>query len=280
MPELPEVETILKSLVPHLVGRRVTSIVVRNPALRVPVDPLALAGRVRGREVLGLRRRGKYLLVEMAKGAVVVIHLGMSGRLTVVPRSRPLDRHDHVSLRLSAREGRSPEELRFSDPRRFGLMIVEEANELDRSPLFRHLGPEPLAAGELDATTLHHRTRRRSAAVKTLLLDPRLLVGVGNIYACESLHVAGIDPRTRADRLGVRRWDRLLGAVREVLTRSIADGGTTLSDFRDGEGREGLYQIDLKVYGRAGKPCQRCGRTIRRIVQGGRSTFFCSRCQR
>lgn len=280
MPELPEVETIRRSLVPHLVGRRVTSIVVRNPALRVPVDAHALATRVRGRHISGLRRRGKYLLVDMAGGTVLIIHLGMSGRLTIAPRSRPLDRHDHVSLRLSLRDGQPPEELRFSDPRRFGLMVVAESLGLDHSPLLRHLGPEPLAPGEIDATVLHHRTRRRRAPVKTLLLDPRLVVGVGNIYACESLYMAGVDPRTRADRLGVRRWGRVLGAVREVLTRSIADGGTSLSDFRDGDGRPGSYQTDLKVYGRAGEPCRQCGRTIRRIVQAGRSTFFCSRCQR
>jgi formamidopyrimidine-DNA glycosylase len=280
MPELPEVETIRQSLQPHLVGRKVTSFVVRNPALRIPVDPLALARRVRGRQIVGLRRRAKYLLVEMAGGAVLVIHLGMSGRLTIVPRSRPLDPHDHLLLRLSARARRPPEELRLRDPRRFGLAVVLEAAELDRSPLFRHLGPEPLADGELDAGSLRARARGRRAPVKTLLLDARLLVGVGNIYACESLYLAGIDPRTRADRLGPRRWERVLGAVREVLNASIAEGGTSLSDFRDGEGNEGLYQVDLRVYGRAGEPCRSCGRRIRRIVQSGRSTFYCSRCQR
>jgi formamidopyrimidine-DNA glycosylase len=280
MPELPEVETIRRSLIPHLIGRRVTSIVVRNPALRVPVDPHALASRVRGRRITGLGRRGKYLLVEMGGGAVVVVHLGMSGRLTIVQRSRALDRHEHVSLRLSSRDGRPPEELRLRDPRRFGLMVVVDAARVDESPLFHHLGPEPFAESELDGAGLYERTRRRRAPVKTLLLDARLMVGVGNIYACESLHVAGVDPRTRADRLGARRWKRVLGAVREVLAASVADGGTSISDFRDGEGREGLHQVDLRVYGRAGEPCRRCGRAIKRIVQAGRSTYFCTRCQR
>jgi formamidopyrimidine-DNA glycosylase len=281
MPELPEVETIRRSLTPHLVGRQVTQIVVRNRALRVPVDSRALARRVEGRRIAGLGRRAKYLLVEMEGGEVLVLHLGMSGRLTVVPVAVPLDHHDHVLFRLSERAGRPPEELRLRDPRRFGMVVVLAAARLEQSPIFRHLGPEPLAeGGALDAALLRARARGRRVPVKNLLLDARLLVGVGNIYACESLYAAGIDPRTPAGRLGPRRWERVLGAVREVLRSSIAEGGTSLNDYRDGDGRPGLYQVGLQVYGRTGEPCRRCGRRIRRIVQSGRSTFFCSRCQR
>jgi len=280
MPELPEVETIRRSLSPHLIGRRVTQIVVRNRALRVPVEPRALARRIEGRRIAGLGRRAKYLLIYMEGGEVLVLHLGMSGRLTVVPVALPLDPHDHVLFRLSARAGRPPEELRLRDPRRFGLVVVLAAAELEQSPIFRHLGPEPLAEGAVDAPTLRARARGRRAPVKNLLLDARLLAGVGNIYACESLYAAGIDPRTPAGRLGPRRWERVIGAVRDVLRSSIADGGTSFNDYRDGDGRPGLHQVQLQVYGRTGEPCRRCGRRIRRIVQSGRSTFFCSRCQR
>ena len=280
MPELPEVETVRRTLAPHLVGRRVTEVVVRNQALRVRVDRRALAARVAGHRIGALRRRAKYLLAEVEGGAVLVLHLGMSGRLTVVPRALPLHKHDHLVFRLEPRAGRPLEELRFRDPRRFGLAVVLDTGEVAGSALFRHLGPEPLDPAALDAERLRARARGRRAPIKSLLLDARLLVGVGNIYACESLHRAGIDPRTPADRLGPRRWERVLGAVREVLAGSIAEGGTSLNDYRDGEGRPGLYQVTLAVYGREGEPCRGCGRRIRRIVQSGRSTFFCGGCQK
>ena len=215
----------------------------------------------------------------------------MSGRLTVVPAERPLDPHDHLLLKLSGRRGRPAEELRLRDPRRFGLAVVLDRREVASSPLFAHLGPEPIAelAGPgapqamLDGGALRDRTRRRRAPIKALLLDARLLAGVGNIYACESLYRAGIDPRTPAGRLGSRRWTRLLTAVRAVLADAIAEGGTSLDDygdFRDGDGDPGAFQVSLAVYGREGEPCLRCRRPIRRIVQTGRSTFYCSRCQR
>jgi formamidopyrimidine-DNA glycosylase len=248
--------------------------------------------RVEGRRIAGLQRRGKYLLCELSGGAVLVFHLGMSGRLTVVPAARPLDPHDHLLLQLSGRRGRPAEELRLRDPRRFGLAVVLDRQAVESSPLFAHLGPEPIAGtgarpgtagGALDAATLRDRTRRRRAPVKTLLLDARLLVGVGNIYASESLYRARIDPRTPGARLGARRWARLLGAVAGVLADAIAEGGTSLADFgdyRNGDGDPGAFQVSLAVYGREGEPCRRCGRAIRRIVQTGRSTFYCSRCQR
>lgn len=281
VPELPEVETIRRSLSPHLVGRFVTRVVVRNGDFRIPVQPRVLARRVEGRRIAALGRRAKYLLIGLEDGEVLVLHLGMSGRLTVVSASAPLDLHDHVLFRLSPRAGRPPEELRLRDPRRFGLCVVLAAAELERSPLFRRLGPEPLAAGsDLTAATLRARARGRRVPIKSLLVDGRLLAGVGNIYACETLHAAGVDPRTPAGRLTPQRWDRLLSAVREVLMASIGDGGTTFNDYRDGDGRPGLHQVELQVYGREGEPCRRCGRRIRRIMQLGRSTFYCSRCQR
>jgi formamidopyrimidine-DNA glycosylase len=290
MPELPEVETIRRSLTPHLVGRTVRDVAVRNGDLRLPVNPEEMTARVVGRKITAIGRRGKYLLCELGGGSVLVFHLGMSGRLTVVPVGKPLDPHDHLRFKLSGKPGRPPEELRFRDPRRFGLAVALDAAEVATSPLFAHLGPEPLAetvaesgAPPLDGAALHARTRRRKAAVKGLLLDARLVVGVGNIYASESLYRAGIDPRTPARTLGRARWERLLQAVQTVLGDAIAEGGTSLDDygdFRDGDGDPGAFQVSLAVYGREGEPCRRCGRAIRRIVQGGRSTFYCSRCQR
>lgn len=283
MPELPEVETIRLSLTPHLEGRRVTSVRVRNAALRRRVDEHAMARRVAGRVITHLERRAKYLLVHLDGGDALLIHLGMSGRLSVVERRAPLDPHDHLLFRLAPRAGRAPEELRFRDPRRFGLALVLGPDEIAESPLLRPLGPEPLGAGAVAAAALRARSRRRTGPIKAALLDARLIAGVGNIYACESLYAAQVDPRTPANRLGPRRWERLLGAVREVLAAAIAEGGTSLDDYgdyRDAEGRQGLYQVDLRVYGRAGEPCRRCGRAVRRIVQSGRSTFFCARCQR
>jgi formamidopyrimidine-DNA glycosylase len=283
MPELPEVETIRLSLAPHLEGRRVTSVRVRNRALRCAVDERAMANRVAGRRITRLERRAKYLLVHLESGDVLLLHLGMSGRLTVAERAAPLDPHDHLLFRLAPRAGRSPEELRFRDPRRFGLALVLAAGEVAESPHLRPLGPEPLAAGAVDATLLRARSRRRTGSIKAALLDARLIAGVGNIYACESLYAAQVDPRTPANRLGPRRWARLLSAVREVLAAAIAEGGTSLDDYgdyRDGEGRQGLFQVELSVYGREGEPCPRCGHAVRRIMQSGRSTFFCARCQR
>jgi formamidopyrimidine-DNA glycosylase len=291
MPELPEVETIRRSLIPHLVGRTVQAVVVRNGDFRQPVDPEAMRERVVGQRIGELSRRGKYLLCELSGDTVLVFHLGMSGRLTVVPVDRPLDPHDHLLLKLSGRRDRPLEELRLRDPRRFGLAVVLDRQSIATSSLFAHLGPEPLAdlgprsasAPAVDGGSLHARTRRRRAPVKALLLDARLLTGVGNIYACESLYQAGIDPRTPAGKLGPKRWTRLLTAVQAVLASAIAEGGTSLDDygdFRNGDGDPGAFQVSLFVYGREGEPCRRCGRAIRRIVQTGRSTYYCSRCQR
>jgi formamidopyrimidine-DNA glycosylase len=218
----------------------------------------------------------------------VALHLGMSGRLCLIPGDEPPARHEHLVLVLGGDGRGAPAagnvapvapQLRLRDPRRFGLVAVLPAASWSASPLFRHLGPEPLDP-DLDVDALRATLRGRRAPIKTVLLDARFLVGVGNIYAAEALHLAGIDPRTPCARLGPRRWRRLVEAVREVLERSIADGGTSLVDFLDGNGQPGLHRTRLQVYGRAGEPCPRCARPVRRIVQSGRSTFFCGRCQR
>jgi formamidopyrimidine-DNA glycosylase len=285
MPELPEVEVIRRSLAPHLEGRRFTGVVVRQVALRLPADAVALERGLRGRRILALVRRAKYLLVRIEGQRLLVIHLGMSGRLTLVRRSRPLERHDHLVFRLGRPPGRdrgprgASLDLRFHDPRRFGLVMLIPAEGWERHALFRHLGPEPLDP-ELTADHLLAAARGRRVAIKSLIMDAGVLVGVGNIYASEALHRAGVDPRLPAGRLGRRRWSRLLAAIRTVLERSIEDGGTSLSDFLDGEGRPGLHRTHLAVYGRQGEPCLACGRRVRRIVQTGRSTYYCGRCQR
>jgi len=273
VPELPEVETIRRSLLPHLVGRRITGISVREPRLRERIDPAALRRALVGQEIIDLGRRAKYLLCHLAGGRTLIIHLGMSGRLVVEPAGRPLAAHDHLQLRLD--DGR---ELRFHDPRRFGRVTLCPTDALDRHPLFCHLGPDPLAPG-FTATYLADRAQGRRLAVKNFLMDGRIVVGVGNIYACEALHVAAIHPSTATGRIRAPRWARLAAAVREVLEDSLRAGGTSLNDYVDGNGRAGLYQLHLHVYGREGEPCRRCGAPIRRILHGARSTFYCPRCQ-
>jgi formamidopyrimidine-DNA glycosylase len=273
MPELPEVETIRRSLEPHLVGRRIAGLTVREPRLREQVDPSALRRACAGREITGLGRRAKYLLCHLAGGRTLILHLGMSGRVVVEAADRPLQPHDHLQIHLD--DGR---ELRFHDPRRFGRVTLCETDGLDRHPLFCHLGPEPLGP-DFTPAYLADRARGRRLAVKNFLMDGRIVVGVGNIYSCEALHVAAIHPSTAAGRIRAPRWARLAAAVREVLEASLRAGGTSLSDYVDGNGRAGLYQLHLHVYGRAGEPCPRCGTPIRRTLHGARSTFYCPGCQ-
>jgi formamidopyrimidine-DNA glycosylase len=291
MPELPEVEVLRLSLARRLPGARITRVEVRDRRLREPVDGRRLARAVTGKRVLALERRSKYLLAHLEGGHTLVVHLGMSGRLTVVPARTPRLAHEHVVFHLE-----DGDRLRFVDPRRFGLVLALPTAELARDPHFAALGPEPLAAeGEIaeggagaiasegapfDGAYLRRRAAGRRGPVKTFLMDAGVVVGVGNIYASEALHRAGIDPRRSVARIGAERWERLATAVRAVLAHAIAQGGTTLNDFVDGEGNPGYFQLALAVYDRAGEPCPRCGGTIRRIVQGGRSTYFCPRCQR
>ena len=274
MPELPEIEVLRRSLEPHLVGDTIERTEVRDPRLRVRVRPDDLARRVNGRTVLALGRRSKYLLIELERGETLVVHLGMSGRLTLVPAATPTEPHEHVAFYL-----RSGTRLRLRDPRRFGMVLALSTSRLAASPHFAALGIEPLAPGFSGATLAASAAGRRGP-VKSFLMDAGVVVGVGNIYATESLFRAGIHPTRSVSRLSAARWERLAGAVVEVLSQAITQGGTTLSDFADGEGNSGYFQVSLAAYGRAGEPCPACGTPIRRIVQSGRSTFYCPRCQR
>lgn len=274
MPELPEVETIRRGLERRVIGCRITRVEIAEPRLRTPLDASALRASLVGRAITAVRRRSKYLLLDLSGDQVLVLHLGMSGRLVLVPPQAAVAPHTHVRLGLG-REG----ELRFADPRRFGMLFVVESGELGVHPRFAHLGPEPLEPG-FDAEALRTRADRVRKPIKNFLLDGAVVAGVGNIYACETLFLAGIHPRRAAGRLGVERWRALHAALRTVLGRAIRDGGTTLQDFRDADGRYGGFQRRLRVYGREGEACRRCNRKVRRIVQSGRSTFYCPGCQR
>jgi len=272
MPELPEVETLRRSLAPHLTGRRLVGVEVREPRLREPVDGDRLAACCPA-AIEQVGRRAKYLLLRLSDGHTLLCHLGMSGRLVVERGATGWQRHDHLRLLLD--DGSC---LTFHDPRRFGRLVVAETDRLADHPLLAHLGPEPLGP-DLTAEGLARAATGRRQAVKPFLMDGRVVVGIGNIYACEACFAARIHPATRAGRIRPVRWERLVAAIRQVLAAAIAAGGTTLRDFADGNGRGGLYQLHARVYGRAGAPCSRCGRTIRRTVQTGRATFYCPGCQ-
>jgi formamidopyrimidine-DNA glycosylase len=271
MPELPEVETTRRGIAAHLTGDRVTRVLVREPRLRWPVSR-ALARELRGERIEQIRRRAKYLVLDTSAGAVI-LHLGMSGSLRIVERDTPLRPHDHVDIDFE-----SGHILRFNDPRRFGTLLWTRGDPL-RHRLLADLGPEPLEAG-FDGAHLHDLARGRRAAVKTFLMDGRVVVGVGNIYANEALHLAGIRPTRAAGRVSRAGYDALAGAVRKVLTHAIERGGTTLRDFLRADGEPGYFQLELLAYEREGMPCKRCGTPIKRTVIGARSSYYCPRCQK
>jgi formamidopyrimidine-DNA glycosylase len=271
VPELPEVEITRRGLVPHLVGRRVETVLVRNRNLRWPIAR-NLGVRISGCTVRTVERRAKYLLIDCSNGWLIV-HLGMSGSLRVLPQATPAEKHDHFDLVLD-----SGMIVRLTDPRRFGAVLWVAKNP-HAHPLLADLAPEPLGA-EFDAGWLHARTRGRSAAIKTVLMDSHTVVGVGNIYATESLFRARINPKTAAGKVSRERCDVLVHAIRETLSAAIDAGGSTLRDFVGSDGNPGYFQQNYYAYGRNGQPCRVCGRAIRLLRQGQRATFYCPQCQR
>ena len=271
MPELPEVETTRRGLLPHLVGRRIRGVVVRNANLRWPVTS-DLSHRLRGEEIVALRRRGKYLLLDCRKGHLLV-HLGMSGRLSVVPDDLPARKHDHIDVRLEGKEA-----LRLTDPRRFGAMLWLK-NPAESHALLKGLGLEPLDPG-FTGEALQRRAKGRRVAVKQFVMNGRIVTGVGNIYASEALFEARIHPERSVARISRARWDRFVAAIRATLERALAAGGSTLRDYVSSDGKRGRFQYQFKVYGREGKPCVVCSTPIRALRQGQRSTFYCPSCQR
>ena len=282
MPELPEVETTRRGVEPHVVGHRVRALVVHEPRLRWRV-PASLPAKVAGATVTGAQRRAKYLLFPLEGGALtggatespatLLVHLGMSGNLRVLPASTPRLTHDHFDLVLD-----SGETLRFNDPRRFGSLHLVTGDPAQH-PLLRHLGPEPLEAG-FDGGTLWRASRKRRVAVKQFIMDAKVVVGVGNIYASEALFRAGIRPGRQAGGLTRAECDRLAAAIRIVLAKAIEVGGTTLRDYVGVDGNPGYFRQKLFVYERAGGPCRKCGTPVRQRVQGQRSTYWCPACQK
>lgn len=270
MPELPEVETTRQGIAPWLVGRRIERLIVRERRLRWPV-PRGLPARIAGAEIRAVSRRAKYLLIATDAGTLIW-HLGMSGSLRVLDAASPPFAHDHVDLVLDS--GRC---LRFNDPRRFGCLLFTAAAP-ERHALLARLAAEPLS-DEFDGDGLWRRARGRRASIKSFIMDSRMVVGVGNIYASEALFRAGLDPRRAAGRVSRADMDRLAGGIRDVLSEAVAAGGTTLRDFHYGGGEIGYFTRELRVYDRGGQPCVACGTPVRHIVQGQRSTYFCPRCQ-
>ena len=269
MPELPEVEVTRRGLEPELLGRRITGVQVREARLRWRVSPEVRT--LPGRAVRGMKRRGKYLLLDCGNGHLI-LHLGMSGSLRVEAAGTPPGRHDHVDIEFG------PRVLRLRDPRRFGA-VLWTAGAAEAHPLIRNLGIEPLSAN-LTGKRLHTMTRGRRTSIKQFLMDGRMIVGVGNIYASESLHLAGISPRRRAGTLTQDRCAKLAAAVKTTLRAAIAAGGSTLRDFVGGDGRPGYFQNRYRVYDRAGEKCRRCATPVRRLVQGQRASYYCPACQR
>ncbi len=274
MPELPEVETVRRGLEPRLVGQAITGVRVRQARLRDVVDAAALQEDAVDCTITGVERRAKYLLIHLHPNRVLVIHLGMTGRLWAGPPAAEDAPHDHLIFHLGPAL-----ELRFHDTRRFGMCFLTTVDELPKHPRLRDLGPEPLSSG-FSGAYLHDRARGLHRPVKNFLMDAHVVVGVGNIYASECLYLARVRPTREAGRLRRMHWDRICTAVQQVLRSAIDNRGTTLSDYVDSEGRQGEFQNQLLVYGREGEPCQRDRRRIRRIVQAGRSSYYCPGCQR
>lgn len=285
MPELPEVETTRRGLAPHLEGRRIAAVTLRRPDLRWPI-PAEVAELLPGQRIEAVRRRAKYLLLDTAAGSAL-LHLGMSGSLRVLPAATPVREHDHVDIALAGRGARPGRVLRFNDPRRFGCLLWQAPGDVH--PLLLGLGPEPLSEGfdgaafdgaAFDGDYLFARSRGRKAPVKTFLMDQRIVVGVGNIYAAEALFAAGISPLRAAGRVSRERYAALAEAVKSILAHAIARGGTTLRDFLAPDGAPGYFEQELAAYGRGGEPCPRCGRALRQASIGQRTTSWCPNCQR
>lgn len=270
MPELPEVETSRRGIAPWIESREVRNVIVRDRRLRWPV-PRTIDRQLPGQEILSVKRRAKYLLFETGNGTAM-LHLGMSGSVRIIDADEPAGKHDHIDIQFDS--GKS---LRFRDPRRFGCLLW--SRNPHKHKLLRDLGPEPLSE-HFDGDYLHGRARGRRVSVKQFIMDAKVVVGVGNIYASEALHLAGIHPKRSAGRVSMNRLCRLVDSIKAVLRQAIEAGGTTLSDFHGSDGEPGYFQQQLNVYGREGEACGTCEEAIRAIVLGQRSTFYCKNCQR
>ena len=268
MPELPEVETTRRGLAPHLQGQRIDRVILRQTRLRWPISE-AVAG-LAGREIIALTRRGKYLLMQLDKGHLIW-HLGMSGSMRIQPASAAAENHEHVEIQLG-----NGDTLRYRDPRRFGALLYTEQDPLQHK-LLRNLGPEPLG-NDFTADYLYRCCRSRKAAIKLVIMNAQIVVGVGNIYASEALFQAGIRPARAAGRISKPRCAHLVNSIRDTLAAAIEQGGTTLKDFVQADGKPGYFTQSLQVYGNR-HSCHHCGSSIKHLVQGQRSSYYCPSCQ-
>lgn len=270
MPELPEVETVRRGITPHIEGAKVKAVVIRHPTLRWPI-PRELPQLLTGKKVQRIERRAKYLLLHFSNG-VLILHLGMSGTLRVIDADTPVAKHDHFDLVMS-----NGQVLRLNDPRRFGAVLWSD-EPIKQHPLIAALGPEPLDH-QFDGDYLFNASRKRSIAIKQLLMENKVVVGVGNIYASESLFLAGINPCRKANSISKKRYVKLVACIKQVLSDAIKQGGTTLKDFTQSDGRPGYFSQQLRVYGRSGETCFQCHRIIKQVTQGQRTSFYCPHCQ-
>jgi len=271
LPELPEVETTRRGIEPHIENNKVSKVILRRKTLRWPITP-ALSKDLPGETIQSVSRRGKYLLLATQKGCLL-IHLGMSGSLRIVESSRAAAKHDHVDVVFA-----NNKVLRYTDPRRFGC-ILWETEPIEAHPLLASLGPEPLE-DNFHTDYLFKKSRRRNVVVKTFIMDSKVVVGVGNIYANESLFLAGISPKRSAGKISKPRYEKLVECIQQVLQQAIDVGGTTLKDFTGSDGEPGYFAQSLHVYGRRGEPCHGCNGTLKEIRQGQRSTVYCPQCQK
>lgn len=270
MPELPEVETTRRGILPHIHGHTIQDIIVRDRRLRWPV-PQNLKDKLHGQKVLEVSRRGKYLLLSTAAGTLI-IHLGMSGSLRVLACDTPYEKHDHVDIVFDTQQC-----LRLRDPRRFGAVLFTESDPAEHE-LLRDLGPEPLSPA-FNGDYLFAKSRKRTACVKAFIMDSHIVVGVGNIYANEALFAAGIHPRRAAGKVTRAQYELLAHAIKDVLRAAIKAGGTTLRDFTRSDGKPGYFRQSLQIYDRGGKPCPKCGKAISQAVIAQRATYYCTHCQ-
>jgi len=275
LPELPEVETVRKGLLQAVLNKKIKNVTIRNPKLRylIPVDKLKQS--VIGSSVIEIKRRAKYLLLNLDNNSTLIVHLGMSGKLLLIAQNEQLDKHDHVIFSLSA------DELRYRDPRRFGMMDIIKNSDIQNYKHFKHLGVEPLS-DEFNFDYGLSKVGESQRPIKNTIVDASFIVGIGNIYANEALFKAKIHPSRPTNRLKKTEWNNLISSIKQVLQDAIKQGGTTLADegFQNLLNMGGGFQINLQVYGRAGKSCNVCGETIDRIVQQGRSSFVCVNCQK
>lgn len=271
MPELPEVETTVRGIQPHIVHKSICRVIIREPRLRWPI-PNKLDLVLKDQTLQSVSRRAKYILLHFTTGTLLM-HLGMSGSLHICHVDRPVRKHDHLDIIFDNLTC-----LRFHDPRRFGC-VLWTADDVKQHKLIRDLGPEPLS-DEFDGNFLFQRSRNRRISIKQFIMDSKIVVGVGNIYASESLFYAGIHPTRTVNRIAVSRYEKLVSAIKQVLQLAISQGGTTLRDFTNSEGKPGYFQQQLAVYGKTGESCINCKTTLKHIIQAQRSTYYCPKCQR